>query len=178
MGQRAAFFIVKDNGTVLKTTTQWSTVPDATFGHFIAHARKDGIDPKDALRILMENITKYGHVSAVEIDDKIENPFNEQRDELGYSVRVIRGSGQPDMGLKAFEVDAELKAETDLGSVGVVFDEKQPDLVSFRWFDNDGEFIDSPVSATALADFYEELETENKLMPINNRRPHLTMLTS
>lgn len=166
MSMSAALFNIKEDGTAQKVTLHWSTVLDATFGHFIASSRHDGIAPKDALRTLVEASFAHHHLSNIEIADP---ELAESRNfiSIGYGVRLVAPYGDKPEELDEADVDSEMLSELEEGSIGAVAYEEFPELVTFCWINPVKHDLDSfTININKLADFYENLESEQKLMPI------------
>lgn len=177
MGQRSAFFFVQDNGNVQATSIHWSTIPDATMGHFFASNRRDGIAPKDSLKQIVNAMSKQLHISSLEIQDKSSKFFdnNQEAIELGHDVALVSPQGTSPNEFHRAGVEKEMFEYLDGGSVGITTYESSPELVKFYWIDDNTGNMDSvELTVTELADFYENLMTEEKLMPINGRQSFRT----
>lgn len=176
MGQRSAFFFANKNGTVKATSIHWATIPDATMGHFFASNRRDGITPEDSLKSIITAMSFQQHISALEIQDKSSEYFdkNQKAVELGHDVALVAPQGDKPNTFHKSAIDSEMREYLDAGSVGIVTYETSPELVKFYWIGRSGMMTSKEFTVTELADFYENLMTEEKLMPINERESHRT----
>lgn len=168
MGMRAGIIYKNIEGKSFLTTVHWSTRIDMTLGHYISQSDNPGSDVKELFETITQN---YHHISALEID----NTPAEKYDVSFGVVKVVDPSKHYKNTLKNSTYKDPRNAMDDClnaGSIGVMYDEKHSDRVTFYFESPDGEIETKNSSLSALGKFYKNVHANpHKLKKFSFRTP-------
>lgn len=164
MGMRATFGRIDTNGNVKATSVQWSTMFDENLcnavGSIDGDVHADLVKARmDCVRNIFSHITtKYDHVSCVDSVDAMSSREYQSEEILeGTKLCVIGGCARDSFdddendtltNVLANMVDKRDYEEIftyhlDGNSIGAVYDERVPEIVTFFWrdYDKDGNYF-------------------------------------
>jgi len=129
MGMRAGIIYRNRNEISTITSVQWSTRIDQTLGHYIANSSA----PVESVRILFSTITEsFSHISALETkydEDKIED------NDYSFESVYVKSIQEFEYSREFTNIQEAMESHLNSSSIGAIFDENNPEFISF-YFEN------------------------------------------